>query len=229
MNLLLSSATNDSPAIYGIASIIILVLLVILVYAISKAKGSEHEMLDEFFEILKDSIRSTILDIITKFDISKLINSTEPYELAVKEIYNKVYDYCLSKTEEVSKENNNIVLESLTKLLTRDKVKEYVDVILDTNSDIKEKLTDLINVATENKNVKEEEADKARSEELKDEIVENLDELEESGEVIDDELRETPQLDANFKPINQEINPPRDDDYDPTDNEEGTEEVDTDE
>lgn len=232
--MLLDSVSNNGTSAET-TTISMIVGLVVIIGAIGiiafslKNKDDGEGMLKDFFELLADKIKEVIIETLTTHNISELINSKDPYKELVEKIYEKVFDTCTSKAEEVAKENNNIILEKILDLLTRDKVIEYVDTILDKDADIKDKITEIINIANEKNNIKEEEADKARSEELKEDVIENLDELEASGEVIDNEIRDTPQLDANFKPINQEINPPRDDDYDPTDNEEGTEEVDTDE
>ena len=217
----------DTTAISMVVGIVVIVGAIGIITFSLKNKENGEGMLKEFFDLLADKIKEVIIETLTTHNISELINSKDPYKELIEKIYEKVFDTCTSKAEEVAKENNNIILEKILELLTREKVIEYVDTILDKDTDIKDKITEIINIANEKNNIEAEEADKARSEELKEDVIENLDELEASGEVIDNEMRDTPQLDANFKPIKQEINPPIEDDYDVTDTDDGTtEEVD---
>lgn len=230
-SMLLSAVSDNGSGVASTNYIAMLVGIIIIVGAIgiifftTKKKDNGEEMLNEFFTILADKIKETIIETLTKYNINELLHSDDPYEYLINGIYNKVYDTCMENVKSVAEENNNIILEKLTEILTRDKVNEYVSVILDKDSDIKDKITELINIATEDKNKKLEEEDAAKTEEMKNDVIENLDELEAAGELVDDEERNTPQLDANFKPIEQKINPPREDDYDPTENTEGTEDI----
>jgi hypothetical protein len=208
----------------GVGLIILAGALGIIIYTTRK-KDNGEEMLKEFFELLASKIKEAIIETLNKFSLPDLIHSEEPYEFLISKIYDKVYDTCMENVKDIAEGDNNIILEKITELLTREKVAEYVSVILDKDTDIKDKITELINVANEDHNKELEAEDIAKTEEMKEDVIENLDELEAAGEVVDDEERNTPQLDANFKPIEQKINPPREDDYDPTENTEGTEDI----
>ena len=230
-SMLLSAVSDNGTASTVNAPVQMLVGIVIIVGAIaiivfnSKKKDNGEAMLKEFFDILANKIRESIIETLTKYNFDELVHTDDPYQYLITSIYKKVYDTCMDNVKKVAEEDNHIVLDKITTLLTREKVNEYVDVILDKDSDIKDKITDLINIANEKYNEEAEKEDPNAVVEEND-IIENLDELEEAGEVLDDEDRNSPQLDANFQPIKeQNINPPRDDDYDPTENTEGTEDI----
>ena len=215
--MLLSASANGSGSInqwiaMGVGVVIIAAAIGFIVYSI-KQREDHDTMLKEFFDLMAERIKTAVFDAIKKINPDDLKgNLPEVYFEITSAIYDAIYDLCYEYIDIVAKDHAAIVVSVLKSVLTKEKVKEYVDVILDNNKEIQEKITEIINIVMK-KQVEEQEAeDQKATEELeKDGVIEDMDKyIEEGNDINKDKEPEGKILGADFKPIEEKINPPKD-------------------
>ena len=213
-----SNGGGANPIVVTSASILVLVLVILGIVYYLKGKKNDDIALEEFFKNMSDTIRADILSVLAEYDGKDLKGDFDQvYTEVMDEIYSDIYDICLAEIEKALHDNSEalagmdeVILDVVNKVFTKDKLKKYIDQLIDSDTTIIDRITGIVNTIVEKENTKAEEEDKERTKELEEAgIVEDMDALEEAGEV-DKEQRETPQLDANFEPIKEEINPPTD-------------------
>ena len=213
-----NGAISSGDVVTVSAAIIVLAFIAAGITYYLKSKKNDDAALEEFFKTMSNTIKSDILTILAEYtnkDLKGDFNTV--YAEVMNKIYGDIYDICLGEIEKALHDNSEalagmdeVILDVVNKVFTKDKLKKYIDQLIDSDTTIIDRITGIVNTIVEKENAKAEEEDKERTKELEEAgIVEDMDALEESGEV-DKEQRETPQLDANFEPIKEEINPPTD-------------------
>lgn len=220
-NMLLSTSANGSGSTsqwiaMGVGLVIIAAAIVFIVYTLKHREDSES-MLKEFMDLMATRIKKAVFEAIEKIDISTLKgNLPEVYYEITNAIYNAVYDLCYEYIETVAKDHTQLVVKVLKSALTKEKVQEYVDVVLDNNKELQEKITEIINIVMKKQVEEQEKKDQETTKELEEDgIIEDMDKyIEEGNDYNKDKEPEAKQLDANFKPIEEKINPPKDEEDD---------------
>ena len=214
-----NGAINTGDIVTVSAAIIVLAFVAAGITYYLKSKKNDDAALEEFFKTMSNTIKSDILTILAEYANKELKGDFNTvYAEVMNKIYGDIYDICLGEIEKALHDNSEalagmdeVILDVVNKVFTKDKLKKYIDQLIDSDTTIIDRITGIVNTIVEKENAKAEEEDKERTKELEEAgIVEDMDALEEAGEV-DKEQRETPQLDANFEPIKEEINPPTDD------------------
>lgn len=191
---------------------VIILGAIAVIYFTTKNKENGETMLKEFFELMASRIKKAILEAIKKINPEDLNgNIAEVYFEITKAIYDAVYDMCYEYIDTIVIDHKNIIAEVVKKALTKEKVQEYVDTILDNNKDLQAKITEIINIVIKSDVEKIEEEDRKRTEELKElGVIEDMDEYIAEGNDYNRGKEPAEQLGADFKPIKEEINPPKD-------------------
>lgn len=215
-----SNGGGANPIVVTSASILVLVIVVLGLVYYFKGKKNGDDALEEFFKNMSDTIRADILSILVEYDGKDLKGDFEQvYTEVMDKIYSDIYNICLAEIEKALHDNSealsgmdDVILALVDKVFSKDKLKRYINELIDNDSEIIDKITSIVNTIVERENAVAEKEDEERSKELEEAgIVEDMDALEASGEEVDTEQRETPQLDANFEPIKEEkLNPPTD-------------------
>ncbi len=207
-----SSGSTSQWIAMGVGAVIIAAALVFIVLSI-KQRENHEAMLKEFLDLMASRIKAAIFTTIKNMDPDKFKgNLPEVYYEITSAIYDAIYDLCYEYIDTVAKDHAELVVGVLKSVLTKEKIKEYVDVVLDNNKEIQEKITDIINIVMKKQVEEQEKEDKEVTEELeKDGIIEDMDKyIEEGNDYNKDKEPESKPLDANFEPIKEEINPPKD-------------------
>lgn len=220
-NMLLSVSTNGSGTTnnwiaMGVGAVIIVIAIIFITLSL-KQRENHDAMLKEFLNLMANRIKEAIFDAIKKIDPDDLKgNLPEVYYEITNAIYNAVFDMCYEYIDIVAKDHTELVISVLKNILTKEKIKEYVDVILDNNKEIQEKITEIINIVMKKQVEEQEKEDQKATEELeKDGVIEDMDKyIEEGNDINKDKEPEGKMLDANFKPIEEKINPPKDEEDD---------------
>ena len=201
--------TNYIP--YIVAFAVFIAVLVVLIIRRNKSVD-DNKRLEEFLNSIKDASIDTIIDIINKFNIEDFgSNFGMAQEELFKLLYDKIYDLSLAELENFYKDNK-ILYVILSKLLTKDKIEEYVLVLINEDT-LSEKITDLLSIANDKFVKEQEEKEIEYSKSIADDVVESRDKYEFTQEDYTD-------LPEDFVPISpgienpevQEINPPQDTD-----------------
>lgn len=216
-NMLLSVSTNNSGTAnewiaMGVGAVIIVIAIIFIALSI-KQHENHDTMLREFLNLMATRIKEAIFDAIKKINPDDLKgNLPEVYYEITNAIYNAVFDMCYEYIDIVAKDHAELVVSVLKNVLTKEKIKEYVDIILDNNKEIQEKITEIINIVMRKQVEEQEKEDQEATEELeKDGVIEDMDKyIEEGNDINKDKEPEGKMLDANFKPIEEKINPPKD-------------------
>ena len=198
-------------------------IFVFLYYRAKKNKSSEYDTkLNAFLANINNIIKSTILSVITDYPLPKTPEELADFEtILITKITDAAYDMAFKELCDSFKDDE-VTLAALKKLLTKEKVKAFVDVAM-KDSNIQEKLTDLYNIILKD--------DYKAMQELEDEKMKESNEfgLEHSEDFVKPE--EDKPLEGIVDPLRQTeedvINPPKEEDDDSV-LEEGTyEEVET--
>lgn len=146
MNGILLSTTNNTlvGGISAIIGCIICVAIIFFIYKKYKSNPNGEEQLNEFLHKIQNIAKKHIIEAIEAIDINNIKEDFMIYQAQLFEgIYNDIYDLCL---EELEKVEDDITVAIIKKVLSREKIEQYVLTIIEDN-DIQDKLTDLCNIA----------------------------------------------------------------------------------
>lgn len=216
-NLLLTASANGGGSTnnwiaMGVGGVIIIAAIVLIVLT-TKEKENGEGMLKEFFELMANRIKEAVIEAIKNINPDDLKgNIPEVYYEITNSIYNSVYDTCYEYIDTIVIDHKSIIAEVIKKALTKEKVQEYVNAVLDNNDDIQSMITDIINIVFKDEVERQEKEDKERTKELEDlGIIEDMDKyLEENEDAGKGDTDKPAQLNAKFEPLVEEINPPKD-------------------
>lgn len=216
LNMLLTVSANGGGTnnwiAMGVGGVIIIAAIVLIVLT-TKEKKNGDEMLKEFFEAMASRIKDAVIDAIKNINPDDLKgNIPEVYYEITNSIYNSVYDTCYEYIDTIVIDHKSIIAEVVKKALTKEKVQEYVNAVLDNNDDIQAMITEIINIVFKDEVDRQEKEDKERTKELEDlGVIENMDEyLAENKDAGKGDTDKPAQLNAKFEPLVEEINPPKD-------------------
>lgn len=153
---------------YIILAAIIAAAIYFVIKDIKKRPNADKE-LKEFLNDIEESVKLDILDFITHFDVTHLDNTEELAKLEqdfLDNLYNSIYDDIVIQIR-VYENNGDSAFDYqlIASMLTLDKVKAYVNTIMDKDDSVQEKIVQLYNTMMNNKNKEIEEADKKLEEE----------------------------------------------------------------
>ena len=200
-----------SPIVVTSASILVLVLVILGIVYYMKGKNNGDKALEEFFKNMSATMRADILNILAEYDGKDLEGDFEKvYGEIMDKLYEDIYNVCLGEIEKALHDNSealsgmdDVIIAVVEKVFSKDKLKKYMNELIDNDTEIVDKITGIVNTIVEKENAKAEKEDEERSKELEEAgIVEDIDALDESEK--DTEKRDTPQLDANFEPMKEE-------------------------
>lgn len=150
---ILLTATNSFSAesiISFVIGVIIIGLMIFFIYRKYSSNENNKELLDNFFDNIQDIVKNHIIKAIEKFDFSNAKNSfVEIQADFIEGMYDDIWDLCVSEMDKL-KGNDDILYSVLKKLLTKDKIQDYV-ITLFSDESIQDKLTDIYNTALEEK------------------------------------------------------------------------------
>lgn len=150
---ILLTATNSFSAesiISFVIGVIIIGLMIFFIYRKYSSNENNKELLDKFFDNIQDIVKNHIIKAIEKFDFSNAKNSfVEIQADFIEGMYDDIWDLCVSEMDKL-KGNDDILYSVLKKLLTKDKIQDYV-ITLFSDESIQDKLTDIYNTALEEK------------------------------------------------------------------------------
>ena len=150
---ILLTATNSFSAesiISFVIGVIIIGLMIFFIYRKYSSNENNKELLDKFFDNIQDIVKNHIIKAIEKFDFSNAKNSfVEIQADFIEGMYDDIWDLCVSEMDKL-KGNDDILYSVLKKLLTKDKIQDYV-ITLFSDESIQNKLTDIYNAALEGK------------------------------------------------------------------------------
>lgn len=188
------TATQPSTIASYVIGVIIIALAFYFIYKKTKTTKDGQVELNSFLNKIQDTIKAAIADFIGQVDFTNLQNTdfvTIESVLFVK-LYNELYDVCMEELQKVYKDDP-IEMALLQKLLTKEKIKSYMETIW-SSDDIKKKFEELYNTAIA---AKLQEAKKA------DEALEKEQDTYDNGTAVVEPAPETPVAEA---PV---INPPK--------------------
>ena len=215
--LLLSTASdvsNDTNTASIIIKIIIRVVIVAALFGIFIFAHRRHnvqnevakEELEKLFTNLESTIKKYIIEAIDKIDISNSKGSFLDFQA---DFFSKLYkDITEILYVELEKTCDPLVVALIKKMLTEEKIEEYVNNTLN-NKDISSLITDIANKMNETHNKEIEEEDKKLQEEYDKLETEETDNEDSSIEKLDPSVVIDPE--NNYK---EEINPPKEEESD---------------
>lgn len=202
IGLLLTANNAISTTISYVLGILVLGVIIFFIYNNYKSKNGE-EKLKEFLDKIQDIVKNAIIEMIDKVDITKIKEDFPHFQAEFFEnIYTNIYDLCLKELEEI----DSITAALVKKLLTREKIEEYVLTIMD-DGDIQDKLTDLYNIAIKDSINRIEEEDLAAAKEA-----EEYETASEESTIP--ELDPTKTVDPFVEQKEEKINPPKEEESD---------------
>ena len=150
---ILLTATNSFSAesiVSFVIGVIIIGLMIFFIYRNYSSNENNKELLDKFFDNIQDIAKNHIIEAIEKFDFSNVKKSFAEIQADfIKGMYDDIWDLCVSEMDKL-KGNDDILYSVLKKLLTKDKIQDYV-ITLFSDESIQDKLTDIYNTALEEK------------------------------------------------------------------------------
>ena len=205
-NLILLTANNTVGLVDVLSWVMCVVVLVLMFLYIRKERTEKgnKEALDKFLKDISDVVRKRIIEFITNFDISTY---KDDYMSLQADLLNGIYEdiYELSMRElEATMGSDSVTLALLKKSLTKDKIEEYVSLMLEEET-LMNKFTNLINSVLEKENKRIEEEDAALEKEILTYEKDTDDPMESKVTELDPRVFVDPE-----KPtISEVINPPR--------------------
>lgn len=205
-NLILLTANNTVGLVDVLSWVMCAVVLVLMFLYIRKERTEKgnKEALDKFLKDISDVVRKRIVEFITNFDISTY---KDDYMSLQADLLNGIYEdiYELSMRElESTMGSDSVTLALLKKSLTKDKIEEYVSLMLEEET-LMNKFTNLINSVLEKENKRIEAEDAALEKEILTYEKDTDDPMESKVEELDPRVFVDPE-----KPtISETIIPPR--------------------
>lgn len=183
--------------------IIVLVLMFLYVRKERMEKGNK-EALDKFLKDISDVVRKRIIEFINNFDITTYKDDYMSLQSDLLDgLYNDIYELSMRELESIM-DNDSITLTLLKKSLTKEKIEDYVSLMMQEEP-LMDKFTNVINSVLEKENKRIEAEDKALEKEL--EEYENRSDDPMESKVAELDPRVT--IDPEKSVIEEVINPPR--------------------
>lgn len=222
-SILLTSDTSVSleNILTPIFGVIIIALIIVFIRKERLEKGNESA-LNDYLHKITDIVKKRIIEFINNFDLSTY---KEDYQTLQADLLNSLYDdifeLSIKELENVlGDSSDSITIALIRKSLTREKIEEYVSILLE-ESDLKDKFTDLINSVLEKENDRIEAEDKELEKELESYEEEYDDPIESKIAELDPKVAKDPERST----ISEIINPPREEEEETVSADDGSIEV----
>ena len=138
---------------------IVLVLMFLYVRKERMEKGNK-EALDKFLKDISDVVRKRIIEFINNFDITTYKDDYMSLQSDLLDgLYNDIYELSMRELESIM-DNDSITLTLLKKSLTKEKIEDYVSLMMQEEP-LMDKFTNVINSVLEKENKRIEAEDKA--------------------------------------------------------------------
>lgn len=202
IGLLLTANNTIATSISYVLGILVIGVIIFFIIKNYKSKNNE-EKLKEFLFKIQDIVKNNIIEIIDKFDISTIKEDLPNFQAEFLEsIYTNIYNLCIKELEGI----DSITAAIIKKLLTKEKIEEYVLTIMD-DGDIQDKLTDLFNIAIKDTiyRIEEEDLEAAK-------VAEEYETASEESTIP--ELDPTKVVDPFVEQKEEKINPPKEEESD---------------
>ena len=202
--LTVENSTNIGDIITWVFGAVVLVCMFLYVRKERMEKGNT-EALEKYLKDISDIVRKRIIEFITNFDLSTYKEDFQTLQAdLLNGLYDDIYELSMNELESIMG-NDSVSMAIVKKALTRDKIEEYVALMLEDN-DLKSKFTGIINSVLEKENERIEAEDKALEKELGEYENDSDDPMESKVAELDPTVVKDPE-----KPtISEVINPPRD-------------------
>lgn len=193
---------NILTPIFGV---VIIALIVVFIRKERLEKGNE-DALNDYLKKITDIVKKRIIEFINNFDLSSYKEDFQTLQAdLLNGLYDDIFELSVNELENVlGDSSDSITIALIRKSLTRDKIEEYVSILLE-ESDLKEKFTDLINSVLEKENDRIEAEDKELEKELESYEEEYDDPIESKIAELDPKVVKDPERST----ISEVINPPR--------------------
>lgn len=184
---------------------VIIALIVLFIRKERLEKGNE-DALNDYLKKITDIVKKRIIEFINNFDLSSYKEDFQTLQAdLLNGLYDDIFELSVNELENVlGDSSDSITIALIRKSLTRDKIEEYVSILLE-ESDLKEKFTDLINSVLEKENDRIEAEDKELEKELESYEEEYDDPIESKIAELDPKVVKDPERST----ISEVINPPR--------------------
>ena len=184
---------------------VIIALIILFIRKERLEKGNE-DALNDYLQKITDIVKKRIIEFINNFDLSSYKEDFQTLQTdLLNGLYDDIFELSIKELENVlGDSSDSITIALIRKSLTRDKIEEYVSILLE-ESDLKEKFTDLINSVLEKENDRIEAEDKELEKELESYEEEYDDPIESKIAELDPKVAKDPEKST----ISEVINPPR--------------------
>lgn len=184
---------------------VIIALIILFIRKERLEKGNE-DALNDYLQKITDIVKKRIIEFINNFDLSSYKEDFQTLQTdLLNGLYDDIFELSIKELENVlGDSSDSITIALIRKSLTRDKIEEYVSILLE-ESDLKEKFTDLINSVLEKENDRIEAEDKELEKELESYEEEYDDPIESKIAELDPKVAKDPERST----ISEVINPPR--------------------
>ena len=184
---------------------VIIALIILFIRKERLEKGNE-DALNDYLQKITDIVKKRIIEFINNFDLSSYKEDFQTLQTdLLNGLYDDIFELSIKELENVlGDSSDSITIALIRKSLTRDKIEEYVSILLE-ESDLKEKFTDLINSVLEKENDRIEAEDKELEKELESYEEEYDDPIESKIAELDPKVVKDPERST----ISEVINPPR--------------------
>ena len=184
---------------------VIIALIILFIRKERLEKGNE-DALNDYLQKITDIVKKRIIEFINNFDLSSYKEDFQTLQAdLLNGLYDDIFELSIKELENVlGDSSDSITIALIRKSLTRDKIEEYVSILLE-ESDLKEKFTDLINSVLEKENDRIEAEDKELEKELESYEEEYDDPIESKIAELDPKVAKDPEKST----ISEVINPPR--------------------
>ena len=182
---------------------VVLVLMFLYVRKERMEKGNK-EALDKYLKDISDIVRKRIIEFINDFDITTYKDDYMSLQAdLLNGIYEDIFELSMKELENIMG-NDSVTLALVKKSLTREKIEDYVSLMLEEET-LMNKFTNVINSVLEKENERIEAEDKALEKELEEYENESDDPMESKVAELDPRVFVDPEKPA----ISEVINPPR--------------------
>lgn len=186
LSTVVENSTTNSTISYITSIIVCILFLGAAIFGIYKGYKTgkiNKERLNSFFEKMQETVKQEMIVYIQNFDFKNIkedFGNTQA--ILLENLYDKIWKVFEYELDHLYGED--LVYISLKKILDKDKVIEYVNIIF-SEDEIQDKLADLYNEALSKENLKIEEEDKELAKEAEENFIQDIDNAE--NEIVEDE------------------------------------------
>lgn len=221
--ILLTSETSVSleNILTPVFGAVIITLIVLFIRKERLEKGNE-DALNDYLQKITDIVKKRIIEFINNFDLSSYKEDFQTLQAdLLNGLYDDIFELSVKELENVMGDSSDsITIALIRKALTREKIEEYVSILLE-ESDLKDKFTDLVNSVLEKENDRIEAEDKELEKELESYEEEYDDPIESKIAELDPKVAKDPERST----ISEVINPPREEEEETVSADDGSIEV----